>query len=103
MSDYIKKNEVMKMLTQVDLRYGDIADEKANLSKMPTISETEIIRKAFERVLEYLNEKLINADLECASWKNKSSALFRCADSKRIAYAEAIEIVKEECGISERD
>ena len=31
MSDYIKKSKVMSMLTQVDLRYGDIADAKALL------------------------------------------------------------------------
>ena len=103
MSDYISREQVVDVLKETgiiqDNDLGHLVVDEIN--RIPTLDEKEIIRKPFERVVECLNEKLINADLECASWKNKSSALFRCADSKRIAYAEAIEIVKEECGINE--
>lgn len=104
MSNYISKSALLDFLKE-EIKQDRPDDFKIRniqryIEDMPTLDEKEIIRKPFERVVECLNEKLINADLECASWKNKSSALFRCADSKRIAYAEAIEIVKEECGIN---
>ena len=105
--DYISKSDVIKIIEKETKRTNSYIEHNTQLhikiavEKLPTLDEKEIIRKPFERVVECLNEKLMNADLECASWKDKSSALFRCADAKRIAYAETIEIVKEECGINE--
>lgn len=58
------------------------------------------MKEAVEKIKERLEEKRINCDLECASYNNKSGTLFRCADAKRVAYINAIEIVdqvSEEC------
>ncbi len=50
----------------------------------PTLDEKEIIRKAFERVVERLKELKTNA-----------------FDDESVIISDAIEIVKEECGINE--
>lgn len=92
MSDYIKKSKVMSMLTQVDLRYGEIADAKANLSKMPTLDEKEIIRKPFERVVKRI----------CDVRNNTPSTEFKngCNASLHQIHRE-IDIDVKECGINE--
>ena len=56
------------------------------IDNQPTVDEKEIIRKAFERVVEILEEKAKERWLVLA---------------ERNGYERAIEIVKEECGINE--
>ncbi len=92
MSDYIKKSELIKSLTKY--KFGAISnDEEREYTKemvlviangLPTLDEKEIIRKPFERVMEGL--KLLK---------------YRHFPSKTETIEKAIEIVKEECGISE--
>ena len=53
------------------------------------------MQEIFEKIKERLEEKRFNYDLECASYKNKTSTLFRCADAQRMAYIESIEIVNQ--------
>ena len=62
--------------------------------------EKEIIRNAFERVVERLKEEehINNMSKE---FRLSGSESYYEAKYKARAYAEAIEIVKEECGISE--
>lgn len=55
----------------------------------PTLDETEIIRKAFERVVERLEAKI---DI---TWEHDYLG------GKKDAFFEAIKILKEECGINE--
>lgn len=87
MSDYISKSALIEQLSEVDdeIVKGCIGV----IQTQPTISETEIIRKAFERVVERLEEKMP------ISWK------FDYIGGKKDGIVEAIKIVKEECGISE--
>jgi single-stranded DNA-specific DHH superfamily exonuclease len=58
------------------------------IDNQPTISETEIIHNAFERVLERLEE--LKEDCDCYGYLTKKGT----ADL-------AIKIIKEECGIGE--
>ena len=95
MSDYTSKSALVDSIMQdvvitteegLELR-GEIVDLIKN---QPTLDEKEIIRKAFERVVERLEERVqwyeVYGDCEGNSYR---------------AYDHAIEIVKEECGISE--
>ena len=95
MSDYTSKRALVDSIMQnvvitteegLELR-GEIVDLIKN---QPTLDEKEIIRKAFERVVERLEERVqwyeVYGDCEGNSYR---------------AYDHAIEIVKEECGISE--
>lgn len=91
MSDYISKsalkdklqalatsNEMMGYLTAFDV----VQDCIGIVENQPTISETEILRKPFERVVERLEKEV-----------DDGAGLM---PKKR-----AIEIVKEECGVNE--
>ena len=89
MSDYTNKSALIDSIMQnvvitteegLDLR-GEIIDLIKN---RPTIDEKEIIRKPFERVVERLKELKTNA-----------------FDDESVIISGTIEIVKEECGISE--
>ena len=93
MSDYISKSKAVESLKKY--KFGAIGnDEEREYTKemvlviangLPTLSETEIIRKPFERVMERLKEKAKQRWLVLA---------------ERNGYERAIEIVKEECGIN---
>ena len=89
MSDYISKQEAIQKVTEVELQDGTFADAKIKIGAIKTLNEKEIIRKAFERVVEKLKE-------------NSNFLLHEMGEVKMYAGNEsAIEIVKEECGISE--
>ena len=76
MSDYISKQEAIQKVTEVELQDGTFADAKIKIGAIKTLNEKEIIRKAFERVVERLE------NIEPTPW-------------------EIVKIVKEECGINE--
>lgn len=68
----------------------------------PTLDEKEIIRKTVERIVEKLeqqekqyNERAKKFAEALHSWEERRNY------GKACSYAHAIEIVKEECGISE--
>ena len=102
MSDYISKDETISTIWNVFNSYGnsavhfEVEETKAirkfcsrlqrEVELLPTLDETEIIRKAFERVVERLEE-------EKGRFNGESAEFW--------TYRRAIEIVKEECGISE--
>ena len=90
MSDYISKQEAIQKVTEVELQDGTFADAKIKIGAIKTLNEKEIIRMAFERVVERLEERVqwyeVYGDCEGNSYR---------------AYDHAIEIVKEECGINE--
>ena len=109
MSDYISKSALIESIKaeiqcvekekqqyfdQGNFHNGNILVEKIQAMKLvlkivanePTLDEKEIIRKAFERVVERLEENAKQRWLVLA---------------ERNGYERAIEIVKEECGINE--
>ena len=80
--DAITDDEIISYL---GIRYASCKEDiRDMLDEQPTIDETEIIRKAFERVVDRL--ELLK---------------YRHLPSKTETIKKAIEIVKEECGISE--
>ena len=102
MSDYISKEETINTIWKT---FDSFADNPSNfeieeayairrfcfklqeeMKAQPTLDETEIIRKAFERVLTRLEEY--------RNFEDHDSLDRQCIDR-------TIEIVKEECGISE--
>ena len=87
MSDYISKSEAIHKVTEVELQDGTFADAKIKIGAIKTLNEKEIIRKAFERVVERLEDKKNRPYL---AWKDNDDV-----------YKRIIEIVKEECGINE--
>ncbi len=98
MSDYISKSELVKTLEKYKFGAIENNDEREYTKEMvllfvnsqPTVDEKEIIRKAFERVVERLeNLYPINP------YPNPFS------NGRDYANGRAIQIVKEECGISE--
>ena len=101
MSDYISKSALIEALekSKEDNRhitgegYGVHIQEHRYLihlvKKQPTLDETEIIRKVFERVLDKLRDRMTEY----------SDGTFHLKEFDTMA--EAIEIVKEECGINE--
>ena len=90
MSDYIKRQDVIDIIDKEMMRTITFAEHEtqANIEdsvlELPTISETEIIRKAFERVVERLEEY--------RNFEDNDSLDRQCIDR-------AIEIVKEVGGI----
>ena len=108
MSDYISKSELVDSIMKnvlitteegFELR-GEIVDLIKN---QPTLDEKEIIRKAFERVVERLEEcEQRYDDVAFAEMNENGHTLdFEYAKGKKNGVDEAIEIVKEECGINE--
>lgn len=104
MSDYISKSELFKL-------FKDLADEHETNSisykllceiimKQPTLDEKEIIRKAFERVMQRLEKEIMkwndSYDLNRDNLFRSKYASGRCDEVLAIK-----EILKEECGISE--
>ena len=84
MSDYISKQEAIQKVTEVELQDGTFADAKIKIGAIKTLNEKEIIRKAFERVVERLEE-------EKSDWNFDYN----------VPIEKAMSIVKEECGINE--
>lgn len=120
MSDYISKRAVFEVMSYVFNSYGNNAlnfDEEetkaikrfcamlqSQIAELPTVDEKEIIRKAFERVVERLEEEVrANTKLgyELQAKEFHEGALIKF--SKKNAFIEAIKILKEECEINERD
>lgn len=95
MSDYISKESVIKLLCE--LHVDNIAVNGKRLTELikelPTLDEKEIIRKPFERVVKKID------DLD-RHFDNGDFAI--CKDAL-VVYKDVIEIIKEECGINERD
>ena len=84
-ADRMKQNTPNWLLETDGMRKRMLYDE---LDFQPTISETEIIRKPFERVVERFEE--LKNDCDCYGHLKKKGLVDW-----------TIEIVKEECGISE--
>ena len=87
MSDYISKSEAIHTVTKVELKDGTFAEVKMGIGELPTLDETEIIRKAFERVFEQLNGLM--------------PIQFNGFGKTLITVEDVIKILKEECGINE--
>lgn len=104
MSDYISKEETINTIWKT---FDSFADNPSNfeleetyairrfcfklqeeMKAQPTLDEKEIIRKPFERVVERLEE--LKNDCDCYGHLKKKGLVDW-----------TIEIVKEECGISE--
>ena len=102
MSDYISKSALLDIVGGMPLNweYGKaVSDIYGIIKEEPTLDETEIIRKAFERVLERLEEEKRIAFLTLA---NTGNTMKDIVYNEVMAYLNtAIEIVKEECGINE--
>lgn len=93
MSDYIKRQDVIDLINGLDsLPWEEETEELVN--RLQTLDETEIIRKAFERVVERLEEFT-----EQTYYKSVEGDMY--AGERNKAYHNAIKTVKEECGISE--
>lgn len=96
MSDYISKSkliEELKNTTYVFKHFGrresvGLGEVVSTIEHQPTLDEKEIIRKPFERVVERLEE--LKNDCDCYGHLKKKGLVDW-----------TIEIVKEECGISE--
>lgn len=96
MSDYISRQEAIQKVTEVELQDGTFADAKIKIGAIKTLNEKEIIRKYVEQIIKKLefesewSEPTFDEDGFCNddSWE-------------MIWLDKAIEIVKEECGISE--
>ena len=103
MSDYIsiKDDRFWEILFDEACVEGKQAERiKKELEKI-TLDEKEIIRKAFERVLQRLDKQAGEfIDLSHRELSNNSIPAIKYLN-KGFGVARAIEIVKEECGISE--
>jgi hypothetical protein len=105
MSDYIRKSALIDfMIRNVVTLTEEAHDFKVEMidaiKNQPTISETEIIRKPFERVLQRLEECKKTHEKRLLSTKLKPHEKIRELRLEG-CYINAIEIVKEECGINE--
>ena len=112
MSDYISKSETIKALRNYadQKHYGGEVELANGILKavcfiekednIPTISETEIIRNPFERVVERLKSERVTESFKAL--KNANETYIKgCIDNRVFAYSRAIKIIKEECEISE--
>lgn len=108
MSDYIKKQDVLDILYNTFEEYNMTTDKQdkhggfgaevfKRVKEQPTLDEKEIIRKPFERVVERLETLKDEYDHSCLDNAYQRGA----GDGAKWLKKKAIEIVKEECGISE--
>ena len=88
MSDYISKQEAIQKVTEVELQDGTFADAKIKIGAIKTLNEKEIIRKAFERVVERLEDD--KNHLTYGGFPFKEPPIY---------VKDVIEIIKEEGGI----
>jgi hypothetical protein len=103
MSNYISKSEVIELI-ESKMTDGCLGTDDEtfvgghglvdDISELPTVDETEIIRKPFERVVERLEEFT-----EQTYYKSVEGDMY--AGERNKAYHNAIKTVKEECGINE--
>ena len=87
MNDLIRRSDAIEEVRKrigADLDIDDVEYFEKIINSVPTLDEKEIIRKPFERVVERLEELKANA-----------------FDEEYVSLCDAIEIVKEECGINE--
>lgn len=103
MSDYISKSAVIELIeskmtdgclgTEDDTFIGGhgLVDD---ISELPTLDETEIIRKAFERVLQRLKD--IKDDCFSEYYENLDGEYLH----RGRLLGEVIEILRGECGIN---
>ena len=87
MSDYISRQEAIDRLSEALSSEAEFERAKQVIIEAPTVSEKEIIRKAFERVLKQLNGLM--------------PIQFNGFGKTLIAVEDVIKILKEECGINE--
>ena len=112
-SDYISKSALIKAVHKIRVQDGiseevgynrpltDIANVYECINNQPTLDEKEIIRKAFERVVERLDKQAGEfIDLSHRELSNNSIHAIKYLN-KGFGVAKAIEIIKEECGINE--
>ena len=111
MSDYIKRSGLAEEVIDAfcddckqcggHCRHDDLVEV---IEHLPIISETEIIRKAFERVVERLEEKTEFLK-DCTKYGNKNAKQQEKSYSNMMMYEVAdlvedlVDIVKEEGGI----
>ena len=88
MSDYISRQEAIDRLSEALSSEAEFEIAKQVIIEAPTVDEKEIIRKTVERIVERLEE-------EQSRWKYDLNVPISRTINK------AIEIIKEECGISE--
>lgn len=107
MSDYISKSALIKAIDEQVKGWGkqgivpSLFSAIAIVQNQPTLDEKEIIRKAFERVVERLEAQAGEfIDLSHRELSNNSITAKKYLN-KGFGVARAIEIVKEECGINE--
>ena len=108
MSDYISKSALIEALNKEEKEFEDCVlmptwySALSVFHNQPTISETEIIRKAFERVVERLEEEAKENDYTAWQFDDDGTEYIKEKyEEIASAYREAIKIVKEECGINE--
>lgn len=90
MSDYIRKQQVIDVLKKVGvIKEDDVSSEfiTYEINRIPILDEKEIIRKAFERVVQQLNGLM--------------PIRFNSFGKTLITVEDVIKILKEECGINE--
>jgi hypothetical protein len=92
MSDYIRKQEAIDRLSEVLSSEAEFEKAKQVIIEAPTLDETEIIRKPFERVVERLEEKSNDIAIQ---YKHNYEQGFDDG------ICESIEVIKEEGGLNE--
>lgn len=83
--DLISRQEAIDRLSEVLYSEAEFEKAKQVIIEAPTVDEKEIIRKAFERVVEKL------CDLQP----------FLTADGQYVSLYEVVQTIKKECGINE--
>ena len=100
MSDYIRKSRLKEISEIQKGDFNSVEGIRSWIDRQPTLDEKEIIRKAFERVVERLeHEEQEYNELRKFHKKNGNKTMEGLYVGKTRAYQEAIEIVKEEGGI----
>ena len=98
--DAITDDEIISYL---GIRYASCKEDiRDMLDEQPTLDETEIICKGFERVVERLEEEAKENDYTAWQFDDDGTEYIKEKyEEIASAYREAIEIIKEECGINE--
>lgn len=100
MSDYISKRELLDSLIYCEgLGRKSLEAVIKTINKQPTVDEKETIRKAFERVVERLEEELKLADIEKERCIRENPLQFDEAKGYSMGISNAIDFVKEVGGI----
>ena len=103
MSEYISIQEAIDRLSEVLSSEAEFEKAKQVIIEAPTLDEKEIIRKMVERVVDMLESIEIGGD--CRHKCNHYDWTVGACNGECTDYVKsrAIKIIKEECGISERD